>query len=292
MRGLTQNQRLWLAGSTGVGLAGLLSWSYARFVEPYWLDVTHQRLSLASLELDPAWQGFRFAFLSDLHMERTGPPFHTLVQAVNQVLAEQVNIVFLGGDYFTKGVWNPAMGELMRRLTSANVTVIGVMGNHDYYGRRKDPERLITGFEEAGVRMLVNQAVALEYNGQRGWVAGVDDAYRGEPSLDEIASYMPAGTRPLVFLSHVPDYIKQLPPNYCHLQISGHTHGGQINFALPPLHRHFNWIRYTTSNHYSNYPLGWYHHQGNRLYVGRGLGFSGWQLRFNARPELPIFEFI
>lgn len=288
---LARDGRVWLAASLGVGVAGM-GYSYARFVEPHWLEVSYHRLAVADLELGEQWRGYKVAFLSDLHIEQSGPLLPVLQAAIERVLQEQPNLVLMGGDYFTRGVWNPQMGQLLRQLTQAGLRVVGVMGDHDYFGRRKDPDRIVTGFEEAGACMLVNKAVPLEYNGQREWLAALDDARKGDPSLDDIAVDLPDGVRPLIFLSHNPDFINKLPPRYCRIMLSGHTHGGQINLALPPLHERLNWIKFTRTQHRSDFPLGWYNINGNRLYVGRGLGLSGWQLRFNARPELPIIELV
>lgn len=282
---------LGLLGGVGAGLAGV-SWTYARFVEPYWLQVTRHSLQVADLGLAESWRGFRVAFLSDLHMGRQSPPLRTLQDAVSHVLAERPDLVLLGGDYFTRGTWNPAMGDLVRKMTSQGLPVVAALGNHDYFGRRGDPQRIKQGFEQAGACVLVNRATPIDYKGQREWLAVIDDLNKGEPDLLEIAKDLPEGVRPLILLCHNPDYVCTLPPDYCRLMISGHTHGGQINFAPPPFQERLNWIRFTRTQHYSNFPLGWYQVNGIRLYVGRGLGLSGFRLRFNSRPELPIFEFV
>ena len=66
-----------------------------------------------------------------------------------------------------------------------------------------------------------------------------------------------------------------------------------IGPALPPLNRKLNWVSFRPdSHHYSEFSLGWYTHKGIRLYVGKGLGMSGMKLRFNARPELVMLQFV
>lgn len=278
--------------ATGVGLAGT-AWLYARYVEPHWLDFTRPTIAVAdTYGLSPAWRGFKLAFLSDLHLETKRPPHPALWEAVERVAAEKPHVIALGGDYFTKGKWLPVMADLLKVLVDSGAPVVAVMGNHDYFGRRGDYLRIIEGFEEAGVRMLLNAAYQIEYNGEQGWIAGIDDYAKGEPNLVELCSYLPTGAKPLVLLSHNPDYIEKLPPNFAPVTLSGHTHGGQINFTPPPFHREYNWIRFTQTNHYSDFPLGWYERNGNRLYVGRGLGMSGLQARFNARPEVVMLEVV
>lgn len=288
---LATDSRLWLAGSIGASAVGL-GWSYARFVEPSWLEVNHLQVPVGNVGLNEKWRGFRFAFLSDLHIVKTGAPPEVVEDAVKQIVAEQPNIVLMGGDYFHKGIWNPATSILLRQIIEKNIPVVAVMGNHDYFGRRTDPARIKAGFELAGACLLVNGATSIEYNGEREWIACLDDAIKGEPDIEQINAELPANTRPLFLLSHNPDYTDKLPYGYARIVLSGHTHGGQINPALPPFSRSLNWLRFTNTQHHSDYPMGWYATNGMQMYVGRGLGLSGWPLRFNARPELPIFEFV
>ena len=287
------NRRIFKWGAlAGTGLAGsALAW--ARYWEPYWLDVSRPTVRVDSVPgLSPLWKGYKIAFLSDLHLERHEPPIRTLWSAVERIVEEKPNLVTLGGDYFTHGKWNPAMADLIRPLVEAGLPVVGIMGNHDYFGRRNDHNRIEEGFAKAGVRMLINEVYPLEYKGQQAWLAGIDDAVKGEPDLAALQTALPPGQLPLVLLSHNPDMIEKLPPHFAGVTLSGHTHGGQINPALPPFNKSLNWIRFAGEIHHSNYPVGWYEYNGNRLYVGRGLGMSGYQLRFNARPELVMLEFI
>lgn len=147
--------------------------------------------------------------------------------------------------------------------------------------------------EAVGAKWLINRAEPFEYNGEQIWLAGVDDWVKGEPDVAEVTRQLPAGQKPLLLLTHNPQTYKIIPENFAHVMISGHTHGGQINPALPPLNRKFNWVTFRPGgHHYSKYPLGWYDVKGVRLYVGKGLGMSGMNLRFNARPELVMLQFV
>ena len=266
---------------------------WARFYEPHWLEVSRPQLPVASVAgLSPLWRGYKIAFLSDLHLERDAPPHRVLWKTIEAVLQEKPDLVTLGGDYFTRGRWNPAMADLLRPLAEARLPMVGVMGNHDYFGRRGDYLRIQEAFAHNGVTILSNEVYPLEYKGQRAWLAGLDDAVKGEPDAEAITQQLPPGERPLILLNHNPDYIKKLPANFAALTLSGHTHGGQINFAPPPFHRSLNWLRFAVTNHQSDFPLGWYTYNDNRLYVGRGLGMSGYSLRFNARPELVMVELV
>jgi predicted MPP superfamily phosphohydrolase len=273
-------------------ILGSLAYSYARYVEPKWLDESYQRVPLSGKGGLEKFKGFRLAFLSDMHLSTTGRPLPIIKYAFKRVLEIKPDMVALGGDHFNKGVWNPAMADLVCPLTEAGINVVGIMGNHDYFGRRRDPERIIQHMRQIGVKFLRNQACEIEYKGARAWIVGMDDFDRGEPDLDEATERMLPQERPLLVLAHNPDYTPELPRDYTELVLSGHTHGGQINPVPPPFNERFNWVRYTHTSHRTRYPQGWYNVKGNRLYVSRGIGMSGFRLRFNARPELSLFEFV
>lgn len=287
-----------LKTSRGLALTGavfgLPAWAYARFVEPNWLDVSHPTVSVDELEGIPqAIKGFKVAFFSDLHLPGKGPARNTLWLAVEKTLLERPDLVLLGGDLFDRGKYNPVMGEMVRVLTGAGIPVRAVLGNHDYFGRRDEYLRMMKNLEEVGLKWLINRAEPFRYRGAEIWLAGIDDFVKGEPDVAETARQIPPGVRPLLLLTHNPATIRTVPLNFAHVMLCGHTHGGQINPALPPLNRKLNWITFQPgSHHYSEFPLGWYTFKGIRLYVGRGLGMSGMKMRFNARPELVMLQFI
>jgi predicted MPP superfamily phosphohydrolase len=285
----------WLGLATeGAAILGGLALAYAHYIEPYWLCENYYHVSLSDKDLsNAAWRGYRVAFLTDLHLGlQTTPPLNSVKLAFERTLTLRPDLVVLGGDYFSKGMWNPSLSRLICPLTEAGLLVVGILGNHDYFGRRRDPERLIDNLHRIGVKVLRNQALQVHSKGEHRWVVGMDDHHRGEPDLTEATARLAPSERPLLVLSHNPDYVPELPYNYADLVLSGHTHGGQVNPMLPPFQERLNWIRYTYTSHRTRYPVGWYNINGNRLYVSRGLGQSGLQLRFNARPELAIFEFI
>ncbi|MBN9391962.1 MAG: metallophosphoesterase [Chloroflexi bacterium] len=300
MNNLDSEKKLKIIMKAGQGLAltgavvGLPAWAYARFVEPNWLEVSHPTVKVDELEGIPqALKGFKVAFFSDLHLPSKGPARNTLWLAVEKTLLERPDLVLLGGDLFDRGKYNPVMAEMVRVLTGAGIPVRAVLGNHDYFGRRGEYLRMMKNLEEAGLKWLVNRAEAFCYKGAEIWLAGIDDFAKGEPDVAETARQIPPGVRPLLLLTHNPGTIRTIPPGFAHIMLSGHTHGGQINPALPPLHRKLNWITLRPgSHHYSEFPLGWYTFKGIRLYVGRGLGMSGMKLRFNARPELVMLQFV
>jgi predicted MPP superfamily phosphohydrolase len=300
LNNLDTEKKLKIIMKAGQGLAltgaafGLPAWAYARFVEPNWLEVSRPTVKVDELEgIPPAIKGFKVAFFSDLHLPSKGPARNTIWLAVEKTLLERPDLVLLGGDLFDRGKYNPVMADMVRVLTGAGIPVRAVLGNHDYFGRRGEYLRMMKNLEAVGLKWLVNRAEPFCYKGAEIWLAGIDDFVKGEPDVGETARQIPPGVRPLLLLTHNPATIRTVPPHFAHVMLSGHTHGGQINPALPPLNRKLNWITFRPgSHHYSEFPLGWYTFKGIRLYVGRGLGMSGMKLRFNARPELVMLQFV
>ena len=122
---------------------------------------------------------------------------------------------------------------------------------------------------------------AVSWRGASLWVAGVDDLTEGEPRLTQaLDGRHPA--EPALLLSHHPDCFFAASQMSVDLTLSGHTHGGQINF--------FGWspIRHSRLG----YHAGLYAERGCRLYVGRGVGATVIPLRVGAPPEIPLLRFL
>ncbi|MEI7555534.1 metallophosphoesterase [Candidatus Chlorohelix sp.] len=266
-------------------ISGITALLYARMFERKWLEVTNHRVEIHNLP--QAWQGFRFAWMSDLHLGYK-PSYEPVRAAFDRVIAAKPDLILLGGDYMDRGKWKPVCDELFGKLAASGIPIVGIWGNHDYFGNRRDPDKNLAHFEQLGIRILINEDFCMERQGIPQYFIGLDDILKGVPEPIRAKKYLPEGAKPLVTLSHNPNYIRRMPENYSEIVLSGHTHGGQLNPL--PLHRKLNWLRYSTGKHHSLYPTGWYNVNGNRLYTGRGVGVTHWPLRFGSRPELAIFE--
>ena len=86
-----------------------------------------------------------------------------------------------------------------------------------------------------------------------------------------------------ILLSHGPDAFDRAVELGIDLTLAGHTHGGQLSLAF--LHRGLSLSRLETP-----YVRGWYEQPGGQLYVNRGIGTTGFPIRFGSRPEITIFE--
>lgn len=257
-----------------IGIDGLL-------IEPMRPILVRKEISLR--RWPKRMDGFTIAFLSDFHYD---PIFsiHPIRSAVETVNRLRPDLVALGGDFVTSPVIGNASraakasepcAEVLGRL-QAPYGVWGVMGNHD---ADSDPRRVTAALRAVGIGVLTNQAIPIERNGGRFWLAGVGDVlYKGADL--QAALHSVAADEATVLLAHEPDYADYVARYSVDLQLSGHSHGGQVRlplvrpFFLPPLAR--------------KYYMGLYRIRDLTLYTNRGLGTIRIPVRLNAPPEVTL----
>lgn len=268
VRPATASRRRFLAWA-GAGLASAALAGYP-FLETAWLEV--ESLDVAVAGLARGLDGTRIAQVSDIHFgpyadESDGE------RIVAAVMAQKPDLIALTGDFISRRAAARAIGSLSG--LRAPLGVFAVFGNHDHWeGARVVAEQL----DRIGVRLLVNESAPVD-GGL--WLAGLDDAWSGRPDLDAALRGIPEG-RPRVLLAHEPDVADWIGPRRVDLQLSGHTHAGQVWIpgygpaVLPYLGR--------------KYPRGRYRVGATELYVNRGYGLIALPVRFNCRPELTILR--
>jgi predicted MPP superfamily phosphohydrolase len=131
--------------------------------------------------------------------------------------------------------------------------------------------------QQHGVQVLLNRGCRVQHGDGSLWLCGVDDLTEGAPDLAAALHGRRCG-EPAVLLSHHPDFFFEAAAVDVDLQLSGHTHGGQIRIGgwAPIHHSRFGYER------------GWFSENGCRLYVGRGVGATFLPLRIDAPPEIPL----
>jgi predicted MPP superfamily phosphohydrolase len=218
--------------------------------------------------------GYVIAQVSDIH---TG--FHvgerTLEDGLALVRRARADLLVATGDLVD---YDPAFTPMVARKL-ADVAprdgVFAILGNHDHYaGAGPVLQRLRAG----GVTPLVNAGQVLRAGDGGGFaLLGVEDlwARRGSrpgPDLDRALAAVPEHL-PRILLSHQPWSVDEWAGRVA-LQLSGHTHGGQINPGMRPADLVFRYV------------AGMYSVRGTSLYVNRGFGTVGPPARVGAPPEI------
>jgi predicted MPP superfamily phosphohydrolase len=238
--------------------------------------------------LPAALDGLTIAQLSDFHYDEqfTIIPIRKAIDMVNGL---HPDLIVLTGDFVTIPAFaeylhttkqgahaaEPCAG-LLAQLRS-RMGIFAVLGNHD---TDSDAPRVVNALQSRGMTVLQNHSVAIEQAGKRLWLAGVADALVGKPDLDSTLRQVPPG-EPVVLLAHEPDFADHVAPHPVDLQLSGHSHGGQVRLPLvgapflPEMAR--------------KYPWGLRHIGPLTLYTNVGLGTIRMPVRFNAPPEVTLF---
>jgi predicted MPP superfamily phosphohydrolase len=260
-----------------IGAGGL---TYGIFVEPNELDVEEVEIKLS--RLPSQFSGYRIVQFSDLHMGGwlNGKRLRKVVDAV---VAQQPDLVVITGDFFTGPVWNARISQAAEELVvelsrlTAEFTTLGVLGNHDYWSNAGKAREAL---QRCGVIEIGNGLHSLERNGEQLHVAGVDDIWYGHDDLDKVLSMLPE-TGEVILLAHEPDFAdKSAGTGRFGLQLSGHSHGGQIvlPFFGPPV---LPWLG-------QKYPIGLYKVGEMWQYTNRGVGMT-LPVRINCPAEVTVF---
>lgn len=262
-----------------LGLAGV---GYMQKVEPSWMEVKRVRLKLP--RLPESFSGLRIAQLSDIHIG----PWMTLekVQEILEVAtAQSPDVLALTGDFvlaygrMTSSYMDELdqMAQLLRRV-SDDLPVVAVLGNHDHL---YNPEQVRAALERGGAHVLMNSVFTLTRGAACFHLAGIDDFYRGNPDLNVVLRAFPPDECAML-LAHEPDFADtSAATGRFDLQISGHSHGGQVvlPFIGPPILPKWG----------EKYFSGLYQVGQMFQYTNRGVGMTFPTVRFNCRPEITVF---
>ena len=126
---------------------------------------------------------------------------------------------------------------------------------------------------------MLNQSVPIERNGGRFWLGGVNDALEAKADLAKTLENIPSGEA-TVLLAHEPDYADFVARHPVDLQLSGHSHGGQIRLPLVPM--------FYLPELAKKYIWGLYKIRELMLYTNPGLGTIGIPARLNCPPEITL----
>jgi predicted MPP superfamily phosphohydrolase len=292
-------RRHFLRFIAGLGAAGVSTAAYGFGVEPLF------RLRVARYHVTPPrWPAdlqLTIAAIADLHACDPWMSLSHIAAIVERTNALKPDVIVLLGDYVTghrhvtrhipAEEWAPVLAGLQ-----APLGVHAILGNHDYWDDKtvqregRGPTIARRGLERVGIPVYENDAVRLLKDRRPFWLAGLGDqlayfpARRFRPvpriGVDDLDATLAKVTddAPVVLLAHEPDVAMRVPARVA-LQLSGHTHGGQV--------RLFGWSPVVPSRYGNRLAYG--HARINcDVIVSGGLGCSIMPLRLGVPPEIVL----
>jgi predicted MPP superfamily phosphohydrolase len=247
---------------------------YAQHVAPRHLRLEEVRVALPSVP--PGLAGLRIGFMTDVHFEPDRPT--TLLERGVELLNDAApDLILLGGDYVNSSAKDFDRPQALLGRLRAPLGVFAVLGNHDYWA---GADYIAARLESVGIAMLRNRAERLAAaDGTPWWLIGVDSATRRHEDYEQaFACLPPRGFR--LLLAHEPEQADAVAARgfRADLQLSGHSHGGQIvlpKFGPPLLPRMGR-----------RYVRGLHEHPA--VYTGRGIGAVPPYIRLNCPPEVTV----
>ena len=265
-------------GLIGLGFLGVYTWQ----IEPFWLEFVKKRMPIKNLPKN--LEGKTLMQISDIHVGNKFD-YNYIIHSFIKAQKLKPDFVVYTGDYITYENERQfeQLNEVLKHLVKGEKGTIGILGNHDYgknWEQSEIAERVTVQLKNTGVIVLRNQQVEIEGLN----FIGLDDFwgtnFKPKKIMDTYNSQ-----KANVLLCHNPDVCDlDIWNNYKGWILAGHTHGGQCKppFLPPPMLPVKN-KRYSEGQ----IDLG----NGRLLYINRALGHL-WQVRFNVRPEITIFELI
>jgi len=228
-----------------------------------------KRVQIPLARLPRTLDGYRIAVVSDLHLGQLTGVARTraIVAAVNDMSPDLIAVV---GDLVDGDVDELRPQTLPLRDLSARVGAFFVTGNHEYYS---GVEQWLAEIPHLGMRVLRNERIDL--GGLD--LAGVDDVSGGTADYRRaLGERDPA--KPVVLLAHQPVAVHEAAKYGVDLQLSGHTHGGQI------------WPFHVVTRLTQPVISGLADVDGTKVYVTNGTGFWGPPVRVGAPPDITLVE--
>jgi hypothetical protein len=243
-------------------------------IEVTWLDI---KIPFLNRDFD----GYRLVQFSDIHLGTLVQEEHlnSVIDHVNELEPDTIAIT---GDFVSHKPEEYAFPLLaaLNRLVAKDVKV-AVLGNHDHW---TSAELIRWVLKRSSFVELGNLVLPLYRAQNILFLAGIDDFLVNQDRIGIVLDQIPEQSA-AILLAHEPDFADiSAATGRFGLQISGHTHGGQIKipflsrFLLPPRGR--------------KYPSGLYQLDGMTLYTNRGIGTSWLEIRFRCPPEITVYNLL
>lgn len=258
--------------------------------------IIRQRIKFPNLP--PGFQGLRIVHISDIHCGSFNNP-EAVARGIEMIMQEKPDLILFTGDLVNdRAIELKNYKQIFAKL-KAPLGVYSILGNHDYgdyhqwdssQEKQKNLEDLKNIQKEMGWRLLMNEHVVFERNGENIALIGIENwsAKARFPKYGKL-SQAHAGTEQIPFkilMSHDPSHWDaQVNTQYkdIDLTLSGHTHGMQFGVEIGRL-------RWSPVQYVYNQWGGKYTKGNQVLYVNRGFGFLGYMGRVGIKPEITVIE--
>ncbi|MEN8928111.1 MAG: metallophosphoesterase [Flavobacteriales bacterium] len=268
-----------LYGTIGVGvLSGLYAWQ----IEPFWLEFVKVKMPIKNLPEN--LKGKTVMQISDIHVGKRFD-WKYIIDSFKDAQKLNPDFVVYTGDFVSYDKENnfEDLKTVFQNPVKGKLGTVAVLGNHDYGENWAEPEvanSIIEILEIGGVQVLRNETIRIEGLN----IIGFDDFWGTNYNPEKALINLDNKEANLV-LCHNPDVCDlDVWKGYQGWILAGHTHGGQVKppFLPPPMLPVKN-KKYSSGE----IDLG----DGRTLYINRALGHL-WQVRFNVRPEITVFELV
>ncbi len=251
---------------------------YGLLYERQDVEIVRQRVRLA--RLPKAFEGFRIAQLSDIHIGSftTADYIRHCVAITNGL---EPDLIALTGDYIS---WDrEAQDDVVRVLAGLRAPhgVFGCLGNHEAEGGIE--ESITRLFAAQGIHMLRQERAPIRLGGETLNLIGIDHGGDHDRRLQELKALVMPNTVNIL-LTHYPHFFDH-PELGIDLTLAGDIHGGG-QLSLDFIHRGLN----LGSLMGVPYIRGLYEKGGAQVYMNRGIGITGFPIRLGARPEITVLE--
>ncbi|MGG1660368.1 metallophosphoesterase [Brevibacillus sp. NRS-1366] len=226
------------------------------------------------------WEPLSVLHLSDLHMENLSVDAKYIV---DQFSTQRLDMIAITGDLLDRQKNIPKAVAYVKTVMSLQPSLgtFVVFGNHDYVLAPTKLAELKSELERIGCRVLINEHVTLDHQGQSLHVIGVDDFATRRSQLAKSFQHVPETGARLV-LTHDPNLVLQMKDYPYDYLLSGHFHGGQIHWPRP-----FHLAKMGKLPKL-NMVKGLHEVDGRPFYISEGLGQTGVNIRLRSRPEMTL----
>lgn len=226
-------------------------------------------------KIDEEFDGYKIVHITDIHMGQwiNKERLEGVIEIINNLKADTIVIT---GDYVSYQIDSHLEDlEYCLKKLKANDAILSVLGNHDYW---TNPDAIKSLLKKSNIINLENEIYTINRNNKKLQIAGIDCVTEGKDDINQIEEKLDPDF-PAIMLVHEPDFADttcQLKPFI--LQLSGHSHGGQI--SVPHIRTPIR------GKNFRKYPSGAYKVEEMVQYTNRGIGTNMFWFRINCPPEI------